>query len=246
MSILFSILSFSVPPNYIADRTADSPELVFSACSHSKPFHKSSPLSKELSQSSFQKYVTTPPRTYWSSFFFLTVSKNLSKKVWLTLHSFQQRLSLMPCQTPTVPSPMPFSNLKFIHLSSFHPSSHLSLWTQPLQPEVIPLLNACKIYCLNNSSGNESSSSLWHLFYNCLVLLFKHFDFFLSLHMIMYSVSSQNSICIFYILHSCWLTALKCRHLVNIYWFELISILLKLEQRHSHHFALFFFILLKD
>lgn len=43
---LFYFLSFSATPHYIADKTTYSPQPMFSACSHSKSFHKSSPLSK--------------------------------------------------------------------------------------------------------------------------------------------------------------------------------------------------------
>ena len=70
------------------------------------------------------------------SSFFVTVSKRLSKKVWLkhSIHSSKYfcwgwaRFSKLSLLCP----------LKFIHLSSFHPSSHLSSQTWSPQSEVVP------------------------------------------------------------------------------------------------------------
>lgn len=127
--ILFFILSSSATPNYAADKTTYLPQLMFSACSHSKPFHKSSPLSKQLSQSSFQKYVTSFSKNLLTPLLSLTVSENPSKNVCLALQSFQQTLLLTLCQISKVSSPLPSSCLKCIHSSNCNTSSHLSSWT---------------------------------------------------------------------------------------------------------------------
>ena len=158
-----------------------------------------------------------PPRTYW-------VLPFLSDRVWKPFQKHLTNTPFIPASTfidatanshsaLSLPSPC----LECSHLSGFGARSHPS--SQPCPPSsegsLPPPLNARKIYCLNNSSGDELRSALWHLFYNRLVLL-KYFGVsFPSVHRIIYSLSSQNSSYMLYILHSPQLTAVKCGHLLN-------------------------------
>lgn len=131
------------------------------------------------------------------SSFFVTVSKRLSKKVWLNT-------PFIAANSFAEAGPDSQSSLSFVLWSlSIYPASipsHVYLH-RPDHPSLKwshPLLNSYRIYCLNNSSGNESCSALWHIFNNCLLLLFKYFGLFLSsLHMIIYLFSHKIALVYF-------------------------------------------------
>lgn len=156
-----------------------------------------------------------PPRTYWLFLSFL-VSENLSKKVWLTLHSFQRRLYWSYAQFPPPLRLLPVWSLS-IYPASCLARIYLHGPDHPSLKGSLPLLNSWKIYCLNNSSGNESCSvcdiSFITVWYCCLN------SFFFFIHTVVCFLFSQGSLYIVYIFYSSQLTALNVGHFVNICWF---------------------------